>query len=283
MRPPITYYGGKQSMVKDILPLIPEHNSYVEPFVGGGAVFWAKPPSKLETLNDRNRALIRFWRVLRDDPETWAKACDEPYSRALFGDYRDILRNHEAHTDLEVATAFAVCSGQCFNGQIGQWGFKKSKGLNMNLRGGGDVAKVVTWNINKAEYKKYASLYKKRLADVQIEDKDALKIIKSMDIPECVFYLDPPYIGTDCKAYEGEYTPADYEALLQALSTIQGKFMLSCFPTDLVRDYAAQNGWVIRSFEKQMCVNAKHQAKTGYKTKTELLVMNYVKQQNTLF
>jgi len=56
MRPPITYYGGKQSMVKEILPLIPEHNSYVEAFVGGGAIFWNKPPSKLETINDRNRA-----------------------------------------------------------------------------------------------------------------------------------------------------------------------------------------------------------------------------------
>jgi len=48
-------------------------------------------------------------------------------------------------------------------------------------------------------------------------------------------------------------------------------------------DYASQHGWVIRSFEKRMHANAKSQAKTGYKTKTELLVMNYIKQENTLF
>jgi len=32
LKTPISYYGGKQNMLKDILPLIPEHNIYVEPF-----------------------------------------------------------------------------------------------------------------------------------------------------------------------------------------------------------------------------------------------------------
>lgn len=274
IRPPISYYGGKQSMVKDILPLIPEHNSYVEPFVGGGAIFWAKPPSKLETINDRNRALIRFYRILRDDPETWARACDEPYSRAVFCDYREILRNHEEHSDLEVAVAFAVCSGQCFGGGIEKgWGFDVI----------GDTSCTTKWINKKAEYSTNASLYKERLSLVQIECNDALQVVKTYDRPHTFHYLDPPYINTDCNAYEGKYTPADYEALLQLLATIQGKFMLSCFPTDLVQDYASQHGWVIRSFEKRMCANAKSQAKTGYKTKAELLVMNYEKMQNTLF
>lgn len=42
---PISYYGGKQSMLPHILPLIPKHEIYVEPFFGGGAVFWAKEPT----------------------------------------------------------------------------------------------------------------------------------------------------------------------------------------------------------------------------------------------
>lgn len=39
LKTPISYYGGKQSMLKHILPIIPEHTIYVEPFFGGGAVF----------------------------------------------------------------------------------------------------------------------------------------------------------------------------------------------------------------------------------------------------
>jgi DNA adenine methylase len=48
MKTPITYYGGKQKMLKHILPMIPKHTCYVEPFVGGGAVFWAKQQAKVE-------------------------------------------------------------------------------------------------------------------------------------------------------------------------------------------------------------------------------------------
>lgn len=56
MKTPISYYGGKQNMLKRILPLIPRHTQYVEPFFGGGAVFWAKPESEVEVVNDINKA-----------------------------------------------------------------------------------------------------------------------------------------------------------------------------------------------------------------------------------
>ena len=42
MRTPFTYYGGKQSMLKYILSLIPQHHLYVESFAGGAAVFGRK-------------------------------------------------------------------------------------------------------------------------------------------------------------------------------------------------------------------------------------------------
>ncbi len=42
LKTPITYYGGKQRMLKYILPLIPKHNVYTECFAGGLAVFFAK-------------------------------------------------------------------------------------------------------------------------------------------------------------------------------------------------------------------------------------------------
>lgn len=35
LKTPISYYGGKQNMLKDILPLIPEHTIYIEPYFGG--------------------------------------------------------------------------------------------------------------------------------------------------------------------------------------------------------------------------------------------------------
>ncbi|MDT8337183.1 MAG: DNA adenine methylase [Candidatus Izemoplasmatales bacterium] len=65
IKTPITYYGGKQSMIKDILPLIPKHKLYVEPFFGGGAVFWAKEKSNTEVINDVNMNIVNFYEVLK--------------------------------------------------------------------------------------------------------------------------------------------------------------------------------------------------------------------------
>ncbi|MGB0976434.1 MAG: DNA adenine methylase, partial [Prolixibacteraceae bacterium] len=61
MKAPISYYGGKQNLVKIILPLFPKHTLYAEPFIGGGAIFWSKRPSQIEVINDTNRELINFY------------------------------------------------------------------------------------------------------------------------------------------------------------------------------------------------------------------------------
>lgn len=54
MHTPITYYGGKQMLVDTILPMIPTHKIYCEPYFGGGAIFFAKGKSYLEAINDIN-------------------------------------------------------------------------------------------------------------------------------------------------------------------------------------------------------------------------------------
>ena len=64
---PISYYGGKQLMVSTILPLIPPHKIYVEPFLGGAAIFFAKKPSDFECINDLNGALVTFYQVVVSD------------------------------------------------------------------------------------------------------------------------------------------------------------------------------------------------------------------------
>jgi DNA adenine methylase len=51
MKTPLSYYGGKQHLASKILDLIPEHRIYCEPFLGGGAVFFAKEPSRVGIIN----------------------------------------------------------------------------------------------------------------------------------------------------------------------------------------------------------------------------------------
>jgi DNA adenine methylase len=113
--------------------------------------------------------------------------------------------------------------------------------------------------------------YAVRLQCVQIECCDALKIIRSRDIADAFFYLDPPYVGSDQGHYDG-YTQEDFDALPGVLETLQGKFLLSSFRNKSLTDCARRNGW--HSLELKMACSMTH----GYKTqreKIEILTANY--------
>lgn len=69
MKTPISYYGGKQTMLKHIMPLIPTHSIYTEAFCGGAAVLYAKPPVAAEIINDINGELINFYCVAKAYPQ----------------------------------------------------------------------------------------------------------------------------------------------------------------------------------------------------------------------
>ena len=65
MKTPLTYYGGKRQLAAAILKLIPEHKIYVEPFLGGAAIYFAKEPAPCEVINDTNGELINFYEVVK--------------------------------------------------------------------------------------------------------------------------------------------------------------------------------------------------------------------------
>ena len=66
LKPPFTYYGGKQKLVSEIVPRIPtNHKLYASVFAGGAAEFFAKEPSGVEVLNDTNKELINFYKVVK--------------------------------------------------------------------------------------------------------------------------------------------------------------------------------------------------------------------------
>lgn len=109
-----------------------------------------------------------------------------------------------------------------------------------------------------------------RLQNVQLECADALYIIQSRDTADSFFYCDPPYFNSNCGHYDG-YTSEDFEALLRRLSNIQGKFLLSSYPSDLLMQYAKKNKWQMRTIEQRVSVNK------GYsgKKKIEVMTANY--------
>jgi DNA adenine methylase len=156
------------------------------------------------------------------------------------------------------AWALWVLITQGFSGTISSWTYdRKNK-------------KVKTFHTKKQEFIPALS---KRLDQVTIEQHDALHIILIRDTPETFFYIDPPYMDADQGHYSG-YTEPDFINLLELLSTVKGKFLLSCYPSALLDSYVKKCNWHIKLIEKVITASIiKEHGKR--ERKIEVLVANY--------
>lgn len=89
----IKYPGAKWSIAQWIVSAMPPHKSYLEPFFGSGAVFFNKPPSRIETINDLDSEIVNLFTVIRDRPEELERAVAlTPYSREEYENTWNALR-----------------------------------------------------------------------------------------------------------------------------------------------------------------------------------------------
>lgn len=258
VRTPITYYGGKQMMAPAILQLIPSHKIYVELFLGGGAIYFAKEPSDMEVINDLNGEVINFYKILRTEYLKLNSLIQAtPHSRSLYHDAMVVYKNPHLFDEIKRAWAFWILTNQGWGSKIGSWGYD----IKSN--------KCTTTNTNKRL--EFGLHLEERLSRTQIECQDAIRVLKSRDTQDTFFYIDPPYPNSNQGHYSG-YSMQDFSELLDALSLIEGKFLLSSYPIDILNEYITKNGWYTQHHDKSLSVsNAKRPRR-----KVEMLTANYL-------
>ncbi len=262
LKTPITYYGGKQQLLGTILPLIPKHDLYCEPFCGGAAVFWAKDPSPVEVINDINSEVTNFYRVIQTKfDQLFDMVQATLHSRKSHRDADVIYSNPHLFNEVDRAWAFWVQCNQSFTSKIGGgWAYARQS----------NSCEKKTFN-SKGRFKE---LYQERLKFVQVDCNPALKVIASRDMAGAFFYVDPPYPDTDQGSYSG-YKMEDFEALLSLLATIKGRFMLSSYDYPQLQEATRRHKW--HRIEKEMVISAK-KAEAGKgrdKRKIEVITANF--------
>ena len=81
----LKYPGAKWGVSSWIINFFPKHHSYLEPFFGSGGVFFRKPRSNIETVNDIDGEVINLFECVRENPERLAREIYwTPYSRAAY-------------------------------------------------------------------------------------------------------------------------------------------------------------------------------------------------------
>ena len=251
MKTPIAYYGGKQQLAGKIVRILaqaPAQKIYCEPFFGGGAVFFARGGAEHEVINDANRNLVTFWEVLQKDFPALKREIDATlHSRDAYRHALVVLENPDMFDKVKTAWAVWTASNESYGHKWGA-GFAYGRVCNMARK---------TARSREALTEELAE----RIGSAVIECCDALRVIESRDTPETLFYLDPPYPGTNQGMYDG-YSQTDFENLLEVLSGCKGNFLLSSFRNGALDVYARRFGWTQAEFKmhKSMTSSARVKA-----------------------
>ena len=119
--PFVKWAGGKGRLLSQLRPLLPngvEHMRHVEPFVGGGAMFFSRQPARA-MLTDINPALVSTYAAIRDDVEEVIENLRRLASRhSKEGYYRVRERYNRGHRvcGSKRAAMFIYLNKTCFNG-----------------------------------------------------------------------------------------------------------------------------------------------------------------------
>ncbi len=115
MKPFLKWAGGKRWLfTKEFISKIPEYNRYIEPFIGGGAGFFALEP-KESIISDANKDLINLYMVVRDDPVA-LQGLLANHQALHCKDYYYEVRASEPSLGVEKAARFLYLNRTCWNG-----------------------------------------------------------------------------------------------------------------------------------------------------------------------
>jgi DNA adenine methylase len=185
LRAPIGWVGGKGQMIAKLRKHVPLGGKpYCEPYMGAASLFFSRDPAPAEVLNDMDGDLVNLFRCLQDKKlfeELKWKIQYTIYARAEFDRAMEILKDKSVTDRVLRAWAFFVFHN--LKMAIGDsWGraFTSTNGCAIVTN---------SWIMRLT----MLDDWHKRLLLAQIDNRDAIDVIRYWDTPDTVFYVDPPY------------------------------------------------------------------------------------------
>ena len=278
----LSYIGGKSKIGKWIVPHYPtDMETYVETF---GGMFWCffnmdltkYPNLKRVVYNDFNPLNYNLFMCLQN-PDVLLTAvnripCQQrdvedtpPIFKEQFKKFQSEIYSEEFtinYPDYDVAAKYAYVLTQVFSGS-------KPETSNFIDLKGKYKSKYLTFR-DKLSKPDWLDHFKKithfRLGDFA-------SVIQEFDSPTTYFYLDPPYWKTENYYSNHDFDRDDHERLANVLDEVKGKFSLSYYDFELLREWFPENKytWVKKEFAKAAAAKKGTTQNMG----EELLIMNY--------
>jgi DNA adenine methylase len=176
----VKWAGGKRLLLDEILPKLPllgDGSRFIEPFLGGGAVFFGLLP-KVAILSDLNADLIHAYEVVRDDVESLIERLARlPVTAEDY--YR--IRDERPRNNVERAARFIYLNKTCFNGL-----YRVNVAGEFNVPYGRHRRSMVVCDRDQLRTASRA------LANADIKMSDFGRTLRSARSGDLV-YCDPPY------------------------------------------------------------------------------------------
>jgi len=223
VKPLAAYIGGKRNLAERIAKRIDAvpHDTYAEPFVGMGGIFLRRSRApKAEVINDLSGDVIGFFRVLQRHYIAFVDFLRfQITSRREFE--RLVRTDPSTLTDLERAARFLYLQRTAFGGKVvgRHFGVQHGRAARFDVTALGPLLEAVH----------------ERLAGVVIECLPYGDLIHRYDRPATLFYLDPPYHGTEEVYGQGAFSQADYGALAEIIAGMDGRVIMSINDTPFIR------------------------------------------------
>lgn len=210
-KPLIPWPGGKRRWADKLLPLFPQHKTYVEAFAGAAGLFFVRPePAPVEVLNDINGDLVNLYRVVQHHLDEFVRQ----FRWALVSRQDFLwkkLQAPEPLTDIQRAARFFYLQKCNFGGKVVTQHFGTSTTAPPHL--------------NLMRIEQDLSDVHLRLARVCIEQLPWADCLARYDRPDTLFFLDPPYWQVE--GYGVPFELEQYVALAEAMRGLKGKAVLT--------------------------------------------------------
>lgn len=266
--PFVKWAGGKRSIIPIIQKFLPDNiERYHEPFVGGGAVFFAfEDKIKIATLADLNQDLIAAYLSISQNTDEVIDALEKhANNHQTNGYYTKVRDKHNLKDAVDIAARFIYLNKTCYNGL-----YRVNKNGKFNVPQGRYKNPKIC---DPANLKNVAKVLEK--VTLRVGQFDETIFPKSGDF----VYCDPPYDGTFA-GYQAEgFEDSDQERLKDSVDTWtkQGAFVMlsnsdTPFIHKLYRDYH------IHSITAYRHISSKEDTRGE---KPEVLITNYEHRQTS--
>lgn len=258
--PPFRWFGDKSRDAVELAALLPEHNSYVEPFAGTWAVGLAKRRSATEAAYDANPLVVNLLTVIRDrsddllavlpstvptleeymeaQAQCWAAAPSAgKLSKVAQAKYAETITPLPYGVELAAHTLLASSIG--YNGRL--YGDR----IGDTWRSPREAQNFYRW---RDRVKSAAE----RLRGVEIARVDAFNALAEGDADTC-YFVDPPYIrvtdGGGSRSDRANYGPGEapgvdwHFELIERMDACLGNVLLTVGDDTLYGTELSRRGW----------------------------------------